>query len=448
MAISRRALLSSIPFAAARPANRPPNVVLIFADDLGYRDLGCFGATDLRTPHLDAVAASGVRLTNFYVNAPVCGPSRASLMTGRYPARAGVPTNGPSLPSSEKTIGTLLQSAGYATALTGKWHLSFTGRRPQPKSAPNAHGFDYFYGIQNGMVDYYTHAYRGVHDLWRNNAEIEEKGQYLTERITEEALGFIDEHISAPFFLYLPYTAPHGPLQVPRKYLERFPHLAGNRRTLAAMIAAMDDGIGSIVSRLESAGIRDDTVIIFLSDNGGVAKNEADNSPFRGYKFCLFEGGIRTPCIMSWPERIPSGKVVDEMSMAADILPTICQAAGVDLPADRVIDGRNLLPMLTSGAASPHEEIFWSWGPLANYPGEPGQLAMRRGKWKLTINAIPHDLSENARKAIRGEDSVFLADLENDPGETRNLRRQHPSLTEELVRRVNRWHDEITASKR
>jgi len=434
--------------AAATQRVKPtrPNFIVILMDDLGVHDLGCLGAHDLKTPNIDKLAASGARFTNWYSNAPVCAPARAALMTGRYPVRCGVPRNALSLLPREKTIASLLQPAGYATGLTGKWHLGST-----PDTIPNSHGFDYFYGFHSGCVDYYSHRYYwgepkvvNYHDLWRNRNEIFENGQYLTERITEEAVGFIRSHHSQPFFLYVAYNAVHYPMHAPEKYIQRFPSLEMERRTYAAMLAAADDGVGEILKTLEQSGIRDNTVIFFLGDNGATTEARAglnqkpatagQNTPFRGYKFSVFDGGMHVPCLVSWPGVIPANQVVHEIAMTADILPTVCHAAGVDLPTDRTIDGQNILPVAASGAKSPHRAVFWQ---------ENKQLAVRQGRWKLVLNGIVYDGSEEGTKPLTGEDSVFLSDLEEDPGETRNLRRKQPEIVDELTTAISKWQESV-----
>jgi len=434
--------------AAATQRVKPtcPNFIVILMDDLGVHDLGCLGAHDLKTPNIDKLAASGARFTNWYSNAPVCAPARAALMTGRYPVRCGVPRNALSLLPREKTIASLLQPAGYATGLTGKWHLGST-----PDTIPNSHGFDYFYGFHSGCVDYYSHRYYwgepkvvNYHDLWRNRNEIFENGQYLTERITEEAVGFIRSHHSQPFFLYVAYNAVHYPMHAPEKYIQRFPSLEMERRTYAAMLAAADDGVGEILKTLEQSGIRDNTVIFFLGDNGATTEARAglnqkpatagQNTPFRGYKFSVFDGGMHVPCLVSWPGVIPANQAVHEIAMTADILPTVCHAAGVDLPPDRTIDGQNILPVAASGAKSPHRAVFWQ---------ENKQLAVRQGRWKLVLNGIVYDGSEEGTKPLTGEDSVFLSDLEEDPGETRNLRRKQPEIVDELTTAISKWQESV-----
>ncbi len=452
--MTRRSFLGAASAALSAPVTglaqagqaRKPNFIVLVLDDLGCHDMGYLGASDLKTPNSDALAASGARFTNWYSNASMCAPSRAALMTGRFPIRCGVPRNGLSLPVHERTIPSLLKPAGYATGLTGKWHLG-----SESDTAPNARGFDYFYGFHNGCVDFYSHRYYwgeprvfNYHDLWRNRTEIFEDGHYLTERITSEAVRFVQSNKTKPFFLYLAYNAPHYPMHAPETYMKRFANLPPERRTYAAMIAAVDDGIGELLKTLDRSGLRDDTLIFFAGDNGATTEARAglnqkpatagSNAPFRGYKFSLFDGGTHVPALVSWPGVIPRGQVIHEPVMSVDILPTICKAAGVAAPADRTIDGRDLLPVAASGTKSPHEAVFWAEGE---------QKAVRKGKWKLVLNGFNADGSPDGRKPIVGEDAMFLSDLETDPGETRNLRRQHPAMVDELATLLHQWEQSV-----
>ncbi len=419
-----------------------PNVVVILMDDLGCHDLGVLGATDVKTPNIDALAQSGARFVNWYSNAPVCAPARSALQTGRVPVRAGVPTNGMPLPPSERTIPSLLKPAGYATALIGKWHLGDT-----PDTVPNARGYDYFYGFHAGCVDYFSHRFYwgeprtpNYHDLWRNREEIFDDGQYLTERIAQEAVEFIEAKAGGPFFLCTTFNAVHYPMHAPRKYVERFPDLAPERRMYAAMLSAADDGVGRILAALERTGQRENTLVFFLGDNGATTEKRAGlnresasagkNTPFRGFKFSVFDGGMHVPGLMSWPGTIPKGQTIHEVVMTADILPTICAAAGVNLPADRVIDGRNALPIAVSGAPSAHDAVYWANGH---------QLAVRQGKWKLVIDGIVYDGTPEGNKPLQGDDAVFLSNLDDDPGESRNLRHEHPEIVDRLSTAAHQW---------
>lgn len=450
--LSRRALLGSA--AAALPslaqpggtAARRPNIITILFDDLGVSDFGYLGASDLKTPSIDRLAAGGTVCRNWYSNAPVCAPARSALMTGRYPIRAGVGTNGLALRPTEKTIATLLKGSGYETALTGKWHLGSTA-----DTVPNAHGFDSFYGFLEGCVDFYSHRFywgepkrANFHDLWRDRQEIFEDGRYLTERIGEEAVSFIARRRQAPFYLYAAFNAVHYPMHAPERYVERFPRLEPERRMYAAMLAAADDAIGSMVAALERSGQRDNTLIFLLGDNGATTERRAGlhgmtatagrNGAFRGFKFSTFDGGMHVPALVNWPGHVPAGKQIDEILMTADILPTACHLSGAALPTDRTYDGRNIWPVLTAGAASPHEFVAWANGQ---------QLAIRRGPWKLVLNGITYDGTPDGDKPLSGDDAVFLSNLEQDPGETRNLRRQHPRLSDELQTLLGNWRRDV-----
>ena len=450
-AVSRRDLLigaaaSDIALTAQARRAKHPNFIVILMDDLGCRDLGVYGASDLKTPNIDRLAESGALFQNWYSNAPVCAPARAALMTGRYPIRAGMPVNGRNLPESERTIASILKPAGYSTALIGKWHLGNT-----PETVPNARGFDYFYGFHSGCVDYFSHRYYwgeprtvNYHDLWRNRGQVFEDGQYLTERIAQESVQFIQQHQRDPFFLYTAFNAVHYPMHAPSKYVERFPNLEPERQMYAAMLSAADDGIGEIVHALDRTGQRENTMVFFLGDNGATTEARAGlnqrpahggrNGVFRGFKFSVFDGGMHVPGLVSWPAVIPKGQNIRELVMTADILPTVCQAAGIPIPVDRTIDGSNMLPIAASGAKSAHPEIYWANGE---------QLAVRRGQWKLVIGGITYDGTEDGNKPLRGDDAQFLSDLDADPGESRNLRHQHPQLVDELATKAHEWRRSV-----
>ncbi|MCC2686667.1 MAG: sulfatase, partial [Paenibacillaceae bacterium] len=290
-----------------------PNLIIIYCDDLGYGDLGCYGSEHVKTPHLDRLAADGVRFTNWYSNSPVCSPSRAALLTGKYPRKTGVSnilggkrgTKG--LSGREVTLAEALKPLGYKTAIFGKWHLG-----SELDTKPNARGFDEFFGFHAGCVDYYSHIFywgqgggvNPVHDLWHNGEEVWKNGEYLTEAVTGKAAHFIEQNAGEPFFMYVPYNAPHYPMHAPQQYMDRFAHLPWDRQVMAAMIAAVDDGVGEIVSALKRIGKYENTVIFFSSDNGPSteSRNWLDGTEdkyyggsagiFRGHKFSLFEGGI------------------------------------------------------------------------------------------------------------------------------------------------------------
>lgn len=430
------------PQQGASAGNRP-NVMVIILDDLGCTDLGYLGATDMKTPHIDALAKNAAVFPNWYSNAPVCAPSRASVLSGRYPARAGVPSNGGALTPGMPTLGSLFKSAGYKTAAIGKWHLGDTA-----DTVPNAHGFDYFYGFHAGCIDFYSHRFywgeprrANFHDLWRNRTEIFEDGRYFTERIAEETVGFLNAAKGQPFCMYVAFNAPHYPMHAPEKYVSRFAHLPLEKRIYAAMVAAVDDGIGAIVETLRRNGQLENTLLFFVGDNGATTEKRAglgqqyatagSNGKFRGFKFSLFDGGMHVPGFVHWPAKVKA-RALPQLAQSMDILPTALAAAG--LPAPAGMDGFSLLSTLTSDAPSPHKELMWT---------NQGQLAIRRGPWKLVIGGKDFDRRPDGNKALSGEDALFLANLDEDPGETRNLRRAHPNLVDELATLVQRWNDSL-----
>ncbi len=445
--VSRRNFLSGASAAALTAAAAPrksdkPNVILFLADDLGCHDLGCLGSNDLKTPHIDAIASSGARFTNWYSQAPVCAPSRAALMTGRYPQRAGVDHNGLALAPSEQTIASLLKPQGYATAIFGKWHLGDT-----PETVPNAHGFNRFTGFHAGCIDYYSHRYYwgeprtvNYHDLWRDRTEIFEDGTYFTELITREAKSFITENRNRPFFVYMPFNGVHYPMHAPRKYVERFAGLERERQMYAAMLSAVDDGVGEVMGLVKKLGLADNTLAIFSADNGATREKRAglnqepakagSNYPFRGNKFSAFDGGMHPPAVMSWPGVIPPGQLIREIGCHVDLLPTICKAAGAALPSDRTFDGFDMLPMAAQQAKSQHQAIYWS---------SAGQLAVRRGPWKLVEKGKDYDGTEKGNQPLTGDDALFLSNLDEDPGERRNRRHDQPAMTDELSSMAHQW---------
>ncbi len=432
--------VAALPAAVSAPAG--PNVIVVVLDDLGNRDLGFQGASDLKTPNIDALAASGVAFTNWYSNAPVCAPARASIMSGRYPAKAGVPSNGGELTPGIPTLGSVARSRGYRTAAIGKWHLGHRGA-----TCPNDHGFDDFYGFHNGCVDYYSHRFYwgepkrvNFHDLWRNRDEVFDDGRYLTERITEEAVSFIRREQRNPFLAYVAYNAPHYPMHAPEKYVRRFEHLPQERRIYAAMIAAVDDGVGEIRRALSETGRLDDTLIFLVGDNGATTEKRAglnqqyatagDNGVYRGFKFSLFDGGMHVPAVMSWPARLRGGVRNREVVMSMEFCRP-CRAIGATASG---LDGSDILDVTAGTAKSPHEAIYWSQG---------GQLAVRRGRWKLVINGRTFDRSPEGSNPLPGDDAMFLSNLESDPQETKNLRRLHPNLADELATLAARWQESL-----
>ena len=427
-----------------------PNFIIFLTDDQGYGDLSCMGATDFSTPNLDQMAESGVRFTDWYSNSPVCSPSRASLLTGRYPGNAGVRAildghrTATGLLTEVPTIASVLKKSGYYTAMSGKWHLGLA-----EGSRPHDHGFTDWFGFMAGCIDYYSHIYywemnrdgnSQYHDLWENGEEFRRNGEYFTELITEYAIKYIRRSIDLdkPFFLYIPYNAPHYPMHAPEKYLERFPNLKWDRQIMAAMLSAMDDSVGKIIDELKKHDLYDNTITFFQSDNGPSreSRNWLDGNldPYyggstgklKGHKYSLFEGGIRSPAIINWPKNIPSGQVINEPGVAMDIFPTFLTAAGVDLNQYE-LDGKNILPMVIEGEKSPHDGLFWEMNE---------QTAVRKDKWKLVLNGY---LVED----VPSEDNVHLFDLENDMAESINLKEKYPQITKELKKIAQDWRNGI-----
>lgn len=440
MEITRRGFLGSALATAAlwavqarAAAKRPPNVILILTDDQGSRDLGCYASPDLDTPNLDALADRGVRFTQFYVGAPVCSPSRAALLTGRCPRRAGLTTNAGGkvgLPPEEITLAERLKEAGYRTALFGKWHLG-----ELPEMSPLAQGFDEFFGHKVGCIDNYSHFFYwqgpNRHDMWRNDAETHEyDGQYFPDLVVGEAVRFLEENRDRPFFLYLPLNAPHYPVQPPDRLRQRYAHLPEPRRSYAAFVSMIDEKVGEVVAKVDELGLREDTLIVFLSDHGHSVEERnhfggGDPGPLRGHKFTLWEGGIRVPAIVSWPGRIPEGEVRDAVASSMDILPTVLEYAGLD-PGDRRLDGRSLVEVLASAdAPSPHNALHWE---------RPDHWAVREGPWKLVYNGP---------ETVQGDTTVpqeeyFLSNLDEDATETVNRAEDHP----DTVRRLTALHED------
>ncbi len=420
---------------------KQPNVIFILADDQGSVDVGCYGAADLHTPHTDALAERGVRFTQFYSAAPVCSPSRAGILTGRWPARAGVPGNCSSqqggrgaLPPSEITMAEMFKDAGYATAHIGKWHLGYTR-----ETMPLMQGFDHSMGHMGGCIDNWSHFFYwngpNIHDLWRNGTEVFHDGQYFPDLMVKEASEFMQTNRANPFFIYYALNTPHYPYQGDAHWLEHFQGLQYPRNLYAAFLAAQDQRIGELLTKVDALGLRDDTIIVFQSDNGFSTEERAhfgggNSGPYRGAKFSLFEGGIRLPAIISWPSQLPANEVRDQLAHACDWMPTLAELTQVQPPAVH-LDGRSLVKVLKDASAqSPHAEraLHWQVGT-----GKNANWAVREGDWKLL---------GDVRHTGDGEDpdartATFLVNLADDLGERTNLAEQHP----EIVSRLRRLHE-------
>lgn len=417
-----------------RAAEPRPNVIIILSDDQGSIDLGCYGSSDLITPNTDALAARGVRFTQFYAGAPVGSPSRAALLTGRHPVRAGVSGNAPSqrgsylgLPPTEVTLAEFLKPAGYQTAHIGKWHLGYS-----PDLSPNTQGFDHSFGHMGGCIDNYSHFFYwggpNTHDLHRNGREVFHDGEFFPDLMLREAVDFIRRNQSKPFFLYYALNTPHYPYQGGVKWLERFRHLPHPRDMYAATLAAQDERIGELLKEVANLGLREKTIVIFQSDNGHSTEERAhfgggSAGRLRGAKFSMFEGGIRVPAIISWPGKLPEGKVRNQMAHAMDWFPTLAELCRVPLP-ERPIDGRSLVPVIKSDdAPSPHEFLDWQIGI-----GSGATWAVRRGPWKLIVNS----LDTTAGVAFPPRVSEILVNLDDDPGELTDRAPNNPDIVSAL----------------
>ena len=443
---------------------RKPNFIVIMTDDQGYGDLSCMGCTDFKTPHFDRLAQNGVRFTSFYANAPVCSPTRASLMTGCYPRKTGVTglcagnRYAEGIRKDLPVLSEELKNEGYKTALFGKWHLgSLEECRPHRK------GFDKWIGFLAGNVDFFSHVfYYGwtrktlpIHDLWEDGVETNKYiGKYFTEVITEKSVEFIREsnENDEPFFLFASYNAPHYPMQAPDKYLDRFKNLPEDRRIMAGMLSAVDDGVGAIMDELERLGITESTCIVFQSDNGPERSKRCwldgnedyyyggEAGKLRGHKASLFEGGIRVPAIISWPGTIPCGVVSDEVAATFDIFPSFLKAAGADISKYH-IDGKDIIPHLSKGEKNPHDKIFFEMPDqsLILDGAERAldhQYAVRKGDWKLVVNGT--DVA-----GVDEEDRIFLSNIKEDMGERTNLKDWHPEIVQELMAEIEGWKEEI-----
>lgn len=428
-------LLTTAKPAAAQPAPIKPNIVHIIADDLGWRDVGFNGCTDIKTPNLDKLAKDGAKFTQFYVQ-PMCTPSRAAILTGRYPFRYGLQTAViPSVASygldcDEFLLPQCLKDAGYETAIIGKWHLGHADKKYWPKQR----GFDYQYGAIIGELDYFTHSESGVLDWFRNNEPVKEEG-YTTKLIGADAVRLIERHNpSTPLYLYLAFNAPHTPYQAPQDYIDRYKNIEDpTRRTYAGMVTCLDDEIGRVVAALDKKGMRQNTLILFNSDNGGTrnamfagvmadmskVKIPCDNGPYREGKGTLYEGATRVCALANWPGHIKPA-TVDGLIHAVDLYPTLAALAGASTRRCKPLDGVNLWNTIAEGKPSPRTEIV--------YNIEPFRAAVRQGEWKLIWRTLLPS-------------SVDLYNLSADPSEKDNLAAKYPEKVAQLKQRI----DELAA---
>ncbi|HET6576180.1 MAG TPA: arylsulfatase [Fimbriiglobus sp.] len=425
-------------------AAEKPNIVVILADDMGRVDCGFMGGTEIKTPNLDKLAAAGARLDAFYVQ-PLCSPTRAALMSGRYPMRFGMqvgvvrPWARHGLPLDEQTLPQALKTAGYATAITGKWHIGHF----RPEYLPTHRGFDHQYGHYNGAIDYFTHMRDGGFDWHRDDKECRDEG-YSTHLLAKEAVKFVTETAGKkPFFLYLPFNAVHAPHQVPEKYTAAYPNLKGDRKLYAGMLAAMDEAVGEVVAAVEKAGVRNNTLFVFSSDNGGPAPGRvADNGKFRAGKGTLYEGGTRVAACVAWDGKIKPGSVVAEPLHVVDLYPTLLKLAGVTVEQKLPLDGKDAWPTIAEGKPSPHADILINAAPNSG--------AIRAGDWKLVFHTGRGDNPDGGppkkkKKTVKA--SVELFDLKADPYEKTNLADKHPDKVKELRARYDAYAAQAVPSK-
>ena len=442
-------LLCALSIEAPR-AQRLPNFIIVYADDLGYADIGAFstltGASRPRTPHLDRMAAEGIRLTSFYVAQAVCSASRAALLTGAYSNRVGIQgalnhTAQYGLNPDEMTIAEVLKQRGYATAIYGKWHLGH-----QKPFLPLQHGFDEYYGLpySNDMWPRHPQQKNFFPDLplieGNDVVKLDPDQSQLTTSYTDRAVSFIERHRTTPFFLYVPHTMPHVPLFVSRASTGN-----ANGGLYGQVIAEIDRSVGRILEAVKKANLDNDTLVIFTSDNGpwmSYGNHAGSPGPFRESKGTSFEGGVRVPFVARWPGRIPKGAVGRLPAMTIDLLPTLAKLAGAPVPAERIIDGRDMWALMAGrpDAPAPHDALYFYWG---------GELhAVRSGRWKLHL-PHPYASLESAGndgspgKYVRKEIPLSLFDLEKDAGETTNVAEQNPAVVEQLQAYVERARDDL-----
>lgn len=438
--------LPSLIFSQNKKQKRP-NVIVILTDDQGSVDMNSYGATDLYTPNMDRLAKEGVRFTQFYAAAPVCSPSRAALLTGKTNLRAGLPNNVPTpewadetgqygLPTEQVTMAEILKEHDYRTALIGKWHL---GHRPQ--NLPNGQGFDYFFGHQRGCIDNYSHFFfwdgPNKHDLYRNAEEVYYPGTNFSDLMVDEIKGFVDLDKKNPFFIYWAFNAPHYPYQGTPKWLDYYKDLPTPRKEYVAFLSYTDEQIGRVLDYLDDEGLAENTIVIFQSDHGHSREARAfygggNAGPYRGSKFSMFEGGIRVPAIIRYPNVIPANEVRDQLAMEMDWFSTVADLTGIDI-SDKQVDGKSLMPILNNKKSnSQHDAVFCQ---LGGYDDQTAQWVARKGPWKL-IGNVSEDLGKlNSMKMPE----LFLVNLEEDISEQNNVAEENPEKLNELLQLHKDW---------
>lgn len=424
-------------FASEKDKSSKPNMLVILVDDLGYGDLSSYGAEDMETPHIDSLAASGMRFTHAYANCPVCSPTRAALLSGRYQEMVGVPgvirthpnNSWGHLTPDSILLPSLLQKAGYQTAIIGKWHLGL-----ESPNIPNERGFDFFHGFLGDMMDdYYNHRRHGINYMRRNKKEIDPKG-HATDLFTEWACDYLKEQTSdQPFFLYLAYNAPHTPIQPPKEWVEKVKKrelgIDDKRAELVAFIEHLDHGIGKVLSTLEETGLDKNTIVVFTSDNGGLDRVGANNGPLREGKGTLYEGGIRVPMAVRWPGHVYAGSETDQIMLSMDILPTLFDAVDVDI--NHTIDGMSFLPtILGKKQPRPDRDLFFGRREGGGFFQGKRIEAIRRGDWKL-LRPKPGAPFE-------------LYNLKEDPLEQHDLADEQKEITNKLKRAMQAQLDKYS----
>lgn len=426
---------------------KKPNVILIYTDDHGSLDLNIYGAKDLHTPHIDALARRGVRFTQFYAAAPVCSPSRASLITGRYPQRAGLATNAssdkgrkPEMPGTQITMAEIFKDAGYHTGHIGKWHMGYS-----ELTMPNQQGFDYSFGHMGGCIDNYSHYFYwqgpNRHDLWRNGEEIWEDGRFFPDLMVDEVNGFLEKNQNRPFYLYWALNIPHYPLQGQEKWREHYKDLPSPRKEYAALISTMDEKVGAVLQKLKALGLEENTIVILQSDHGHSEEERTFggggySGPYRGSKFSLLEGGIRVPAMISWPGTLPKDEVREQIAVNVDWFPTVAELCNVPLPS-RKIDGKSLVKVIRSSRArTPHDAFIWQSGGSQQEP----QWAVREGDWKLIHNPLGNKLFAGDKNGQK----LYLFNISEDVGESKNELEQYPEIVRRLSVKYKQWLEDVS----
>lgn len=447
-------VLSALSGGPLSRADDRPNVVIIYTDDQGSVDANCYGSTDLVTPNIDRLAAEGIRFTQMLAPSAICSASRSGLLTGLMPPRAGVPSNVSSregeegMPSAKFTIAEAFQAVGYRTGHIGKWHLGYT-----PETMPNGQGFDHSFGHMGGCIDNYSHFFywRGPnrHDLWENGKMIWRDGEYFGDLMQDQLSEFLKAGKEEPFFIYWAINWPHYPLQGKEKWREVYKNVPHPRDKYGAFVSTTDELIGTFLERLESAGLRENTILVVQSDHGHSVEERTffgggSAGPYRGHKGTLFEGGLRVPSVISWPAGLPKGETRAQFVTGMDWFPTLAELAGVEVPEGHHFDGKSIVSVLKDGSApSPHKEGYWR---LGGNP-EKSKWAVRRGKWKLMGRANESVRPEGVSPLTKKDQKLFLADLEVDIGETTNVAEKHPEVVEELLAVRDRMEKSLKESE-